>query len=414
MRESLQASLGTLNILKNEAVSGYRYFPDLYYCILNGDAVSNGGVACLRPDEPHRTIETFLKEHIAQGRPCGESVGRKYPRHFFFGHSLTGGVHQLATTAKSLNKIIRDGLDAPRPPGAKPDGWENAIPPEHLFDEGTAEYEWLYWMVYIGDTFNLPMLQLKRERVEVRDAGETPPAAVASLNEAARFQLFAPTICGTMGVHWRYPGDRAGVHGVNPEWLAVLEAVRDGSLAPIDLFNTAVFHATELAIDALIRQAQDRQDEVDPAANRAADEVGGPGKGMGWQTAKKLAENHCARNPFPGVKALAKIVGCSPSTMLKAIDRSAKLRARRAELENQHKSISTRPMNEKIAASAARKREIGPVDKMGTDEIIQLMIQGGTPERRAALNAMTPEERRELVAMLTEDDIQKLRSPHNR
>ena len=58
-------------------------------------------------------------------------------------------------------------------------------------------------------------------------------------------------------------------------------------------------------------------------------------KGMSWKKAKDAAERHVKRNnnAFPGVNALARIVGCVPSTMLKAIKNSVYLAARKAEHE---------------------------------------------------------------------------------
>lgn len=73
----------------------------------------------------------------------------------------------------------------------------------------------------------------------------------------------------------------------------------------------------------------------DPVGERPAS------KGMSWKNAKGAAERHVKRhdNVFPGVKALARIVGCAPSTMLKAIENSTYLTARKAE----HKQAAKNP-----------------------------------------------------------------------
>lgn len=139
-------------------------------------------------------------------------------------------------------------------------------------------------------------------------------------------------------------------------------------------------------------------------AGAQADAKREPGKGMPWQTAKKLAENHCARNRFPGVNALARLVGCSPATMSKAIGRSAKLRARRAEHDAQRTSVSAGAMTGE-AASAKQTREPNPIDaaSASTDDLFRRLLEEAQPSERAKLNALTPAQRRELVATIEHD-----------
>lgn len=55
------------------------------------------------------------------------------------------------------------------------------------------------------------------------------------------------------------------------------------------------------------------------------------GDGIRWQDAKEKAETFVKQNGFPGVRALAKFVGCAPATMTKAIKRSKCLTARKAQ-----------------------------------------------------------------------------------
>jgi hypothetical protein len=128
-------------------------------------------------------------------------------------------------------------------------------------------------------------------------------------------------------------------------------------------------------------------------------------KGMRWQEAMKAAENHCARNPFPGVNAMAKIVGCSSSTMSKAIDRSAKLRAKLAEQEAQRKSVFAGAMSDATAASAKQTRERDPINaaSTSTDDLFHRLVEQAKPSERAKLNAMTPEQRRQLIATIEHD-----------
>jgi hypothetical protein len=52
---------------------------------------------------------------------------------------------------------------------------------------------------------------------------------------------------------------------VTGEWEAVLNAAKDDTLGPITIFDTAVFQASEIAVDLLIKLAQDQQAEADAA-----------------------------------------------------------------------------------------------------------------------------------------------------
>ena len=149
---------------------------------------------------------------------------------------------------------------------------------------------------------------------------------------------------------------------------------------------------------------------------------GATGKGMTWREAKKVAEAHCARNPFPGVNALASIVRqttgrtCSKATIRKAIDRSAKLRAKLADHEAQRKSVSAGAMSEGDAASAKQSREPDPIDaaSASTDDLFHLLLEQATAAERARLNAMSDAQRRELVAAMDEHSIRELVKPRTR
>lgn len=87
------------------------------------------------------------------------------------------------------------------------------------------------------------------------------------------------------------------------------------------------------------------------------------GKGMTWQTAKEKAEQHVKRNGFPGVNALAKIVGCVPSTMSKAIKRSSCLKARMAVhiAEHQSKPLEL-SMTDYVLDNVQQTTELNPED----------------------------------------------------
>lgn len=140
-----------------------------------------------------------------------------------------------------------------------------------------------------------------------------------------------------------------------------------------------------------------------PTAQAGVGSVGVASTGMTWQVAKKTAENHCGRNPFPGVNALAKIVKCSPSTMSKAINHSKKLRAKLAEHEARRTSVSAVALTEGAAASARQAREPDPGDAVSTAECFQRLMEQAKPSERVNLNAMTPAQRRELVATIEYD-----------
>ena len=62
-------------------------------------------------------------------------------------------------------------------------------------------------------------------------------------------------------------------------------------------------------------------------------------KRTNWQEVKRTAEKHCREHGFPGVRNLARICGCAPSTMDKAIGRSSYLRARRSEYKWANKKL---------------------------------------------------------------------------
>lgn len=210
-----------------------------------------------------------------------------------------------------------------------------------------------------------------------------------------------------------YPGDlsKFGTCG-EISWATVwkgktpVQLGRDSIMPSLDdLYQAMNIRVAKLMIARLQAIPELKSETFKPTAAEANREDTTPGKGMSWKTAMAKAEAHCARNPFPGVKALARIVGCSPSTMDKAIDRSSILRAMLVEHKARHKSVSTVTMSEADAASATQSREPDPIDvaSQSTDDAFHRLLQDATPEERAKLNAMTPEEQRELVAMVEHD-----------
>ena len=58
-----------------------------------------------------------------------------------------------------------------------------------------------------------------------------------------------------------------------------------------------------------------------------------------WQEVQHTAEKYCHKHGFPGVRNLAKICRCAPSTMEKAIGLSSYLRAQRSEYKWANKKL---------------------------------------------------------------------------
>lgn len=98
-------------------------------------------------------------------------------------------------------------------------------------------------------------------------------------------------------------------------------------------------------------------------------------KPMTWQEAEALALAHCARNPWPGVNAMAKIIRditgrtCSESTVRKARDKSAALRNRIAESGGKRTSVSDVAMPAGAMDAARQTREADPVDEAAVAEL---------------------------------------------
>jgi hypothetical protein len=123
--------------------------------------------------------------------------------------------------------------------------------------------------------------------------------------------------------------------------------------------------------------------------------------GRSWQAIKKLAEQHVRRNPFPGVKAFAKLLKCSPSTVTKAIDRSSLLRAKFDEYESARKGTARGLAVDNRRPNPRRGHNADP--DAATDEIFNRLIQEAEPAERDKLHSMDSEQRRHLVATIAHD-----------
>jgi hypothetical protein len=125
---------------------------------------------------------------------------------------------------------------------------------------------------------------------------------------------------------------------------------------------------------------------------------------MTWQEAMSLAEAHVKKHGgfFPGRNELARIVGCGWSTMTKAIERSAYLKARRKEAEK-----------------AKKAREVGSSETHGetlaearaAQEAVDARIDAGEPlDAYHAGDEDTPGDRDEIIAKLAaEQRAERLR-----
>lgn len=108
-------------------------------------------------------------------------------------------------------------------------------------------------------------------------------------------------------------------------------------------YSMALHHAYLAAeiIDGLAEQYRKLADVTEKVEDVRQDEgkTSGNVAGMKWQDAKAKGEQHVKRNNnvFPGLRMLARAVGCSTGTMSKAIDDSTYLKAREAV----HKAASS-------------------------------------------------------------------------
>ncbi|MCH8824811.1 MAG: hypothetical protein IH984_15035 [Planctomycetes bacterium] len=119
-----------------------------------------------------------------------------------------------------------------------------------------------------------------------------------------------------------------------------------------------------------------------------------------WQRAKAEAEKRVKLSGYPGLNVLAKIIGCSASTLSKAIGNSTYLKARKAEYEQQSAgskrhvslSLSDDMIEDKAAVDPTQKAEIEEVFK----ELLNVAME---PNDRQKLLQMDDDQRAQLVAV---------------
>lgn len=143
-----------------------------------------------------------------------------------------------------------------------------------------------------------------------------------------------------------------------------------------------------------------------------------------WQEAARRAEDHLRRNPFPGVRTLARIAGCSPATMMKAIKRSTALRSRRPNANESGRPNAPRtvPLTEGHLRGASGQSTATPADEttVGLDDLtvaalIDEAMRGSDAAGRAQLKRMSIDDRRRYAQILAADpDLAPVRERSSR
>lgn len=123
-----------------------------------------------------------------------------------------------------------------------------------------------------------------------------------------------------------------------------------------------------------------------------------------WTCKKAIAaaEAHVKRNVYPGRNALAAIIGCPPSTLTKAIQKSRLLSdAKNARDAGSNPKPGMIALSDKMLAerpsAAQNPAELIIEDDQDDDALLRRLIEAATPDRRASINAMSASEQRELV-----------------
>jgi hypothetical protein len=167
-----------------------------------------------------------------------------------------------------------------------------------------------------------------------------------------------------------YPSDRRVVEALQEaEWLSQLTST-----------------AKRFISDALVQARQLKRRERDSA--RRAPPVVAPGEKRAKRVdeIRRLAEDHVRRSPFPGVRAFAKLLGCSAATMSKAIRMSPRLRNAKARKQS-NGDVPTVPMNDAIAGTTCQATEPDPLDSAAAaenNEILERLVSAARPSVRKA------------------------------
>ncbi|MCX7408017.1 MAG: hypothetical protein NTZ32_08035 [Planctomycetales bacterium] len=173
---------------------------------------------------------------------------------------------------------------------------------------------------------------------------------------------------------------------------------RDAEIPPSLLIREPTTYCVTL--DDVLRQSLYMIDWLCEAADGSLDTNGTDR--MIWTEAKVAAEKHLQRNPWPGLNALARLIGCSSATMSKARENSQILRAKEAEYSATRKVAMPSQLAESQRDGLAGDGDVG--ESVSVDEMFNRIIAvENDPKKRATLENMTPEKRREYVALLESD-----------
>lgn len=125
-------------------------------------------------------------------------------------------------------------------------------------------------------------------------------------------------------------------------------------------------------------------------------------EGMDCEVARRLAEAHLARNAWPGRNALAKLIGCSGTTISKARDNSPIMREKEAIFKETQKAAKPRQLADQQRDDLAGDGDVA--ECVGVNELFNRVIASeNDPVKRATLENMTAEKRREFVALIEHD-----------
>ncbi|HEX8916621.1 MAG TPA: hypothetical protein VF796_30000 [Humisphaera sp.] len=263
-------------------------------------------------------------------------------------------------------------------------------PGDVLDDErdGTPEYR---------DAVARAVAEFAPPRFRLRDVA----SEVSDLRERVRNRLTGPARGRTDPDDLRRLRDDAEYC----EYAAEQAGVGDLPARPADagLEELMAYLAALLAAVATVGRGADggREPEVEDGPDPGASSSG---PGMSWGEAAAAARRLVGGRAFPGVKQLAREVGCSPSTMSKAVNNDPELKARFAEYEllrgrggRSVAATTLTPLQQKAARDGAAP---SPADEVIVEDAFRRLVEQADPAGRARLHAMTPAERAAVVRRL--------------
>lgn len=248
-----------------------------------------------------------------------------------------------------------------------------------------------------------PHLQAINHKLPASQREDAEPSPLRKLTHSIRFSvgLTAPSTSARPNRRYPNPSDRY------PSDRSVVEAIEEAELLS-PLIPAAKVVIRE-AVGEACRAREAYPNLRTPPAPAVAPAVENANAGKGWRQVRREAEDHVRRNPFPGVRALAKLVGCSPSTMLKAIQNSPRLRNARAKHDEAGREVSTLPLNDAIAKGERQMVEPDPADAASAadtpiacenDALLERLLAAARPTQREPLRQqLASRSRDELLAL---------------